>query len=145
MGPFNFIQWGFKTRLNKVKVFGGPEEIYRAKLDKIWSQIPQGAFDVHMIMEDSLQGVISLTLYMIIGGVITSIAALVGTFLVGRDVTRQMKKYEEEGATSQDELARSLEYEKNSLGYNIKRLSWIYVVLGLVVLIVSISIAYYGK
>ncbi|WP_244861970.1 hypothetical protein [Siminovitchia terrae] len=88
---------------------------------------------------------ISLTLYMIIGGVITSIAALVGTFLVGRDVTRQMKKYEEEGATSQDELARSLEYEKNSLGYNIKRLSWIYVVLGLVVLIVSISIAYYGK
>ncbi|GIN98842.1 hypothetical protein J6TS1_47120 [Siminovitchia terrae] len=43
------IQWGFKPRLNKVKASGGclrfSEEIYRAKLDKIWAQIRQGAFD----------------------------------------------------------------------------------------------------
>ncbi|RST59206.1 hypothetical protein [Siminovitchia terrae] len=44
------IQWGFKLRLNKVKASGGchrfSEEIYRAELDKIRSQIRQGAFDV---------------------------------------------------------------------------------------------------
>ncbi|GIN94183.1 hypothetical protein J6TS1_00530 [Siminovitchia terrae] len=43
------IQWGFKPRLNKVKASGGchrfSEEIYRAELDKIWTQIRQGAFD----------------------------------------------------------------------------------------------------
>ncbi|WP_313432818.1 hypothetical protein [Siminovitchia terrae] len=44
------IQWGFKPRLNKVKASGGchrfSEEIYRVKLDKIWAQIRQGAFDI---------------------------------------------------------------------------------------------------
>ncbi|GIN92270.1 hypothetical protein J22TS1_33210 [Siminovitchia terrae] len=39
----------FKLRLNNVKASGGchrfSEEIYRAELDKIWSQIRQGAFD----------------------------------------------------------------------------------------------------
>jgi len=44
------IQWGFKPRLNKVKAYGGchrfSEETYRAKLDKIWAQIRQGAFDL---------------------------------------------------------------------------------------------------
>ncbi|WP_212952506.1 hypothetical protein [Siminovitchia terrae] len=39
----------FKPRLNKVKPSGGchrfSEETYRAKLDKIWAQIRQGAFD----------------------------------------------------------------------------------------------------
>ncbi|WP_120116765.1 hypothetical protein [Siminovitchia terrae] len=43
------IQWGFKPRLNKVKASSGyhrfSEETYRAKLDKIWAQIRQGAFD----------------------------------------------------------------------------------------------------
>ncbi|GIN89890.1 hypothetical protein J6TS1_37010 [Siminovitchia terrae] len=46
-----FIQWGFKPQLNKVKASGGChrflEEIYRAKLDKIWAQIRQGAFDFY--------------------------------------------------------------------------------------------------
>ncbi|RST57542.1 hypothetical protein D5F11_022245 [Siminovitchia terrae] len=41
---------GGKPRLNKVKASGGchrfSEEIYRAKLDKIWAQIRQGAFDL---------------------------------------------------------------------------------------------------
>jgi len=86
-----------------------------------------------------------MTLYMIIAGIITALAALLGTFLVGRDVTRQMKKYEEEGDSPEDELSRSLDYEKTSLTHNIKRLSWMYVALGLVVLFVSIGIAYYGK
>ncbi|GIN94901.1 hypothetical protein J6TS1_07710 [Siminovitchia terrae] len=43
------IQRGFKPRLNKVKASGGchrfSEEIYRVKIDKIWGQIRQGAFD----------------------------------------------------------------------------------------------------
>jgi hypothetical protein len=81
---------------------------------------------------------------MMIAGAIVSIAALIGTFLVGRDVTRQMKKYEEEGVTPADEHARSLDYEKTSLKVNIKRLTWIYIALGLVVLFVSIGIIYYG-
>ncbi len=86
-----------------------------------------------------------MTAYMIIGGVIVSVAALIGTFLVGRDVSRQMKQYEEEGDTIANELARSHDYEKSSLKYNIKRLSWMYAALMLVVFIVSIAIAYYGK
>ncbi|RST57425.1 hypothetical protein D5F11_022670 [Siminovitchia terrae] len=44
-----FIQWGFKSRLNKVKASGGchrcSEEIYRAELNKILAQIRQGEFD----------------------------------------------------------------------------------------------------
>ncbi|WP_212947297.1 hypothetical protein [Siminovitchia terrae] len=40
---------GGNPRLNKVKASGGchrfSEVIYRAKLDKIWAQIRQGAFD----------------------------------------------------------------------------------------------------
>ncbi|WP_212950191.1 hypothetical protein [Siminovitchia terrae] len=46
------IQLGFKPRLNKVKSSGGCHrfsgEIYRAELDKIWAQIRQGAFDIHI-------------------------------------------------------------------------------------------------
>lgn len=86
-----------------------------------------------------------MTAYMIVAGIIVSIAALVGTFLVGRDVSRQMKQYEDEGDTAASELARSHDYEKTSLKYNIKRLSWMYAALMFVVLIVSIGIAYYGK
>ncbi|WP_212952572.1 hypothetical protein [Siminovitchia terrae] len=44
-----FHSVGVKARLNKVKASGGcyrfSGEIYRAKLDKIWAQIRQGAFD----------------------------------------------------------------------------------------------------
>ncbi|GIN92654.1 hypothetical protein [Siminovitchia terrae] len=47
------IQWEGKPQLNKVKVSGGrhrfSEEIYRAELDKIWAQIRQGAFDMHIV------------------------------------------------------------------------------------------------
>ncbi|GIN90044.1 hypothetical protein J22TS1_10950 [Siminovitchia terrae] len=51
IGVFHSV--GFKPRLNKVKASGGchrfSEEIYRAKLDKIWAQIRQGAFDFRHI------------------------------------------------------------------------------------------------
>ncbi|WP_212952686.1 hypothetical protein [Siminovitchia terrae] len=44
-----FHSVGGKPRLNKVKVSGGRhrflEEIYRAKLDKIWAQMRLGVFD----------------------------------------------------------------------------------------------------
>ncbi|GIN89844.1 hypothetical protein [Siminovitchia terrae] len=47
--PIGIHSVGFKPRLNKVKASGGchrfSEGIYRAKLDKIWAQIRQGAFD----------------------------------------------------------------------------------------------------
>lgn len=85
-----------------------------------------------------------LTTYMIVAGIVTMIAALVGTLLVGKDVNRQMKEYEEKGDTFQDELQRSHDYETTSLKYNIKRLSWIYVALGLATLIVCIGIFIYG-
>ncbi|GIN97573.1 hypothetical protein J6TS1_34430 [Siminovitchia terrae] len=39
------IQRRFKPRLNKVKASGGCHRFYRAKLDKIWAKIRQGAFD----------------------------------------------------------------------------------------------------
>ncbi|MBD8004972.1 hypothetical protein [Bacillus norwichensis] len=39
------IQRRFKPRLNEVKASGGCHRIYRAKLDKFWAQIRQGAFD----------------------------------------------------------------------------------------------------
>ncbi|MFD1707674.1 hypothetical protein ACFSCZ_13165 [Siminovitchia sediminis] len=83
-------------------------------------------------------------MYMIIVSIIVCIAALVGTILVGRDVSRQLKQYEEEGDTLENELARSHAYEKTSLKYNVKRLSWIYAVVLLVVFIVCVGIIYYG-
>ncbi|GIN94944.1 hypothetical protein J6TS1_08140 [Siminovitchia terrae] len=43
------IQWGFKHRLNKVKPPADATDFQRKfielKLDKIWAQIRQGAFD----------------------------------------------------------------------------------------------------
>ncbi|GIN91661.1 hypothetical protein J6TS1_16220 [Siminovitchia terrae] len=39
------IQQGFKPRLNEVKASGGCHRF--AKLDKIWAQIGQGAFDTN--------------------------------------------------------------------------------------------------
>ncbi|GIN94061.1 hypothetical protein J6TS1_45870 [Siminovitchia terrae] len=53
------VQWGFKPWLNKVKASGGchrfSEEIYRAMLDKIWAQIRQGAFGLHVYSFHSIQ------------------------------------------------------------------------------------------
>ncbi|MBS4207516.1 hypothetical protein [Bacillus sp. FJAT-50079] len=84
-----------------------------------------------------------MTTYMIVAAIITGIAALVGTLLVGKDVSSKMKQYEAEGDTFENELARSHAYEKNSLKTNIKSLTWIYIVLGLVVFIVCLGIFFY--
>lgn len=80
---------------------------------------------------------------MIVAAIITSIAALVGTLLVGKDISSKLKDYENEGDTLQDELARSHEYETKSLRVNIKSLSWIYVGLALVTIFTCLGIFFY--
>lgn len=84
-----------------------------------------------------------MTLFMIIAAILTSIAALVGTLLVGKDISAKLKDYENEGDTLKDELARSHEYETKSLSVNIKSLSWIYVGLALVTIFVCLGIFFY--
>ncbi|MEK3886880.1 hypothetical protein [Bacillus sp. FSL K6-3431] len=84
-----------------------------------------------------------MTAFLIIAAIIVSIVALVGTLLVGKDISAQMKDYEEEGDTIQNELARSNEYESTSLRVNIKSLTWIYFVLAIVVVIVCLGIFFY--
>jgi type IV secretory pathway component VirB8 len=54
--------------------------------------------------------------------------ALVGTFFAFRQEENKMKKYEEDGDTPQDEIQRSLDYEKSSLKSNVSIQVWIYVV-----------------
>lgn len=66
--------------------------------------------------------------------IIVSIIALAGTLVVGRDVSSQLKEYEVNGDTLENELSRSHAYEKTSLKRNVKSLTWIYVLLMLVVL-----------
>lgn len=84
-----------------------------------------------------------MTAFMIIAAVFTSIAALVGTLLVGKDISNKLKQYETEGDTLDNELARSHEYETSSLKVNIKSLSWIYVGLTIVVILVCLGIFFY--
>ncbi|RCW77172.1 hypothetical protein [Saliterribacillus persicus] len=59
---------------------------------------------------------------------IISIVGLVATLLIGRQETKRIKQYEEEGDTAIDELKRSREYEKKSLKSNLPILSAIYIV-----------------
>ncbi|MBS4194072.1 hypothetical protein [Lederbergia citri] len=84
-----------------------------------------------------------MTTFLIIAVIFTCIAALVGTLLVGKDISAKMKEYETEGDTLENEIARSHEYESKSISVNIKSLSWIYIVLILVVIFVSIGILLY--
>ncbi|MBS4217662.1 hypothetical protein KHA96_04945 [Bacillus sp. FJAT-49711] len=84
-----------------------------------------------------------MTTFLIIAAVITCIVALIGTLLVGKDINAQMKEYEAEGDTIENEIARSHEYETKSISVNVKSLTWIYVVLILVVVFVSIGIILY--
>ncbi|MBS4199046.1 hypothetical protein KHA93_05170 [Bacillus sp. FJAT-49732] len=84
-----------------------------------------------------------MTVFLIIAAVFTCIAALVGTLLVGKDISAQMKEYETEGDAIENEIARSHEYETKSVSVNIKSLSWIYIVLVLVVIFVCIGIFFY--
>ncbi|WP_100011147.1 hypothetical protein [Lentibacillus sediminis] len=58
--------------------------------------------------------------------VVLFIAAVGGTFFAFRQEEKKMKKYEEEGETHEEELKRSLEYEKSSLSSNVPTQLWIY-------------------
>jgi hypothetical protein len=60
--------------------------------------------------------------------VILFVAALIGTFFAFRQEENKMKKYEEEGDTPQDEIRRSLDYEKSSLKSNVPIQVWIYTI-----------------
>jgi hypothetical protein len=60
--------------------------------------------------------------------VILFVAALIGTFFAFRQEENKMKKYEEEGDTPQDEIQRSLDYEKSSLKSNVPIQIWIYTI-----------------
>jgi len=84
-----------------------------------------------------------LTTYLIIAAIFTCIVALIGTLLVGKEISAKMNEYETEGDTIENELARSHEYETKSIKTNIKSLSWIYIILILLVIFVCIGILLY--
>lgn len=84
-----------------------------------------------------------MTTFIIITAIATSIAALVGTLLVGKDVSSKLKEYEKKGDTLENTLARSNDYETNSLRVNIRSLTWIYVVLTVVIIVVCLAIFFY--
>ncbi|GIN57752.1 hypothetical protein [Lederbergia ruris] len=76
--------------------------------------------------------------FMIIAVILVCVVALIGTLLVGKEVSTKQKQYEVEGDSLKDEIARSHEYETKSLKTNVKSLTWIYI--GLTVLVVATSI-----
>lgn len=78
--------------------------------------------------------------FMIIAAVITCIVALIGTLLVGKEISAKQKEYESQNDSLENEIARSHEYETASLKTNIKSLTWIYVVLIVVVIAACIGI-----
>lgn len=84
-----------------------------------------------------------MTAFMIIAAILVSILALIGTLLVGKDISSQLKDYEEKEDDFKNELKRSNEYESSSLRVNIKSLSWIYVGLALVTFLVCLGIFFY--
>ncbi|CAM4224373.1 hypothetical protein [Lederbergia lenta] len=84
-----------------------------------------------------------MTAFLILAAVLVSILALVGTLLVGKDISSQLKDYEEKKDTAENELKRSHEYETSSMRVNIKSLSWIYVGLALVTILVCLGIFFY--
>jgi hypothetical protein len=67
--------------------------------------------------------------------IILFIAAMIGTFYAFKQEENKMKKYEEEGVTPQDEIKRSLEYEKSSLKSNVPIQVWIYTITILLALL----------
>ncbi|MFA1818769.1 hypothetical protein ACDX78_00980 [Virgibacillus oceani] len=60
--------------------------------------------------------------------VILFIVSLLATFYALRQEENKIKKYEEEGDTPQEEIKRSLDYEKSSLKSNIPIQIWIYTI-----------------
>ncbi|WP_280516945.1 hypothetical protein [Lederbergia sp. NSJ-179] len=77
---------------------------------------------------------------MIIAAILICIIALIGTLLVGKEVSTKQEQYEMEGDSLKEEIARSHEYESASLKTNIKSLTWIYIFLAILVLAISIGI-----
>ncbi|MFD2639200.1 hypothetical protein [Piscibacillus salipiscarius] len=80
----------------------------------------------------------STAVYLIIG--VLFVVTLIGTFLIGKNETNKVKKYEQEGHSPKDELKRSWEYETSSLQKNIPSLLIIY---GVVVIASIIALAIY--
>lgn len=78
--------------------------------------------------------------FMIIAVILVCVIALIGTLLVGKEVSTKQKQYEVEGSTLNDEIARSHEYETKSLKTNVKSLTWIYIGLTILILVTSIGI-----
>lgn len=76
--------------------------------------------------------------FLIIAVILVFIIALVGTLLVGKEVSTKQKQYEVAGDSLKEEIARSHEYETKSLKTNIKSLTWIYI--GLTVLVIATAI-----
>ncbi|MEC5425156.1 hypothetical protein QGM71_16845 [Virgibacillus sp. C22-A2] len=69
-----------------------------------------------------------MSLELLIFLAILFIVALVGTLFAFKQEENKMKKYEKDGDTVEDELKRSLDYEKSSLKSNIPIQLWIYTV-----------------
>lgn len=66
---------------------------------------------------------------------VVCIVALAITYRVLKVEEKKQKEYRKKGATFQDELERSHDYEEQSLKSNLPNLSWIYVVAAIVVVI----------
>ncbi|MFC2947389.1 hypothetical protein [Virgibacillus sediminis] len=69
-----------------------------------------------------------MSIELIILLIVLFIAAIGGTFFAFKQEEKKMKKYEEEGHTPEDEMRRSLEYEKSSLKSNVPLQIWIYTI-----------------
>lgn len=82
----------------------------------------------------------SMVMVLSIITVITVIIALIATMYIFKQEENKAKRYEAEGQTAANELKRSHEYETKSVSYNIKNLSWIYV---LMILLSFIGLAIY--
>ncbi|HLR62328.1 MAG TPA: hypothetical protein VK097_07790 [Lentibacillus sp.] len=67
-----------------------------------------------------------MSIELIVFLVVLFIAAMGGTFFAFKQEENKMKKYEEEGDTSEEQLRRSHEYESSSLKSNIPILLAIY-------------------
>lgn len=67
-----------------------------------------------------------------------SVIAFILTLLVVKDVSKTLQKYEAEEDTLQNEILRSHDYETSSLKVNIRTLTWLYAVLLLAVVVISV-------
>lgn len=86
-----------------------------------------------------LEGYI-LLIFMIIAAIVICIIALIGTLLVGKEISAKQKQYEVDGDSLENEIARSHDYETSSLKTNVKSLTWIYIALTVIVIAACIGI-----